>query len=776
MVIAHAGIRLNSRSNLAQLDFVNKLIFVKEYEEARSVIEEMLEDSTLSKNLLVHLRRIELGVKLDQLESIRDEYRSLIESNPEDLNYRVCYTLTEQHAEMIDPEEAITHFQSLLKSYGPHAAIYYGIAFSMEVSGNYDRALYSYEQCVQADPDWYPGYFGMSQIYYHLGDSDKGDYFFYMFEEMAPYNVYGNFETHRSLSQEFSENEEYERAELAMTSLSGWWIDNKGYCPIEIQIYERYALAKISDLSGDKAKCVERKAQGTVLARGVLRSGTETDNVLFFIAKTLEEFDENEFALEIYKRILSHEASDPEMVQKIGTQFLSSGQYGLACDLFEIAYQHHPDHEEIRFCKLVSSLRLKGVPVEQYLLEKDRVCKLIDQHGDKVEILSLLHALLAKYDSDPDIQGHVGDMYLSLGNEERAGKHFERLYHLDQYSISARLRYVVFQMQYGDIKLAHRLISSLSENEIVVAEHLAEFLWLKSNMTFQNNDYRKSLEYLNRVLKFDPWNVAYLVQQSLTLSAVAKDKVSFNLVDSVLMKLSQNIEEGLDWVEFDQNTVKIKQGNLLELAYARDKLRFLYSNGSKEQLNELVNSACNLDASKSAYDFLKLLNTNFDSPNIYWALGKVYKELWQLETAGVWFEQVLNSVEATDEHKSLAYREIADCYVWQEVMPDRAVEYAKISLDLSDQDRDLSMRTLAHSLLRKGEVRKAEVYLDELEERDPEVIYLKGLVFYRNGLSQKANETWKPLLSLRSENLRFHNMKQKIMKFYFDKEPYQSSN
>ena len=69
---------------------------------------------------------------------------------------------------MIKPEEATAHFQFLLKNIGPHPAIYYGIGFSMELEGNFERALYNYQQCISVDHEWYPGYFGLSQIYYHL--------------------------------------------------------------------------------------------------------------------------------------------------------------------------------------------------------------------------------------------------------------------------------------------------------------------------------------------------------------------------------------------------------------------------------------------------------------------------------------------------------------------------------------------------------------------------------------------------------------------------------
>ena len=98
------------------------------------------------------------------------------------------------------------------------------------------------------------------------------------------------------------------------------------------------------------------------------------------------------------------------------------------------------------------------------------------------------------------------------------------------------------------------------------------------------------------------------------------------------------------------------------------------------------------------------------------------------------------SGQASDSHKAKAYQELADCYNWRGEWGRKAVEYAKIALDLSHHNRDNCLRTLAHSLLLKGEVRQAQVYLEELDTGDPEVVYLKGLLNYRNGLSRQANE------------------------------------
>ena len=86
------------------------------------------------------------------------------------------------------------------------------------------------------------------------------------------------------------------------------------------------------------------------------------------------------------------------------------------------------------------------------------------------------------------------------------------------------------------------------------------------------------------------------------------------------------------------------------------------------------------------------------------------------------------------------------------------------------------IRTLAHSCLLNGHVRQAQVYLEDLSDDDPEVLYLKGLVEYRNGSQEQANKIWKPLLTYRAESLKLYKIKQELLKYYFDKEAYNRIN
>jgi len=84
-----------------------------------------------------------------------------------------------------------------------------------------------------------------------------------------------------------------------------------------------------------------------------------------------------------------------------------------------------------------------------------------------------------------------------------------------------------------------------------------------------------------------------------------------------------------------------------------------------------------------------------------------------------------------------------------------------------------AITVLAHAYLKQGNIRQAQTYLEQVDrERDIEAVFLMGLVHYRNGSRRDANQIWKPLITVRSESLRFHNIKQEILRYYFEGSPY----
>ena len=759
-----------------QLEEANKLIFVKRYSEAERKLDDILATNEGRQELIIHLRRIELASMLKKLDRIRTHYQRELKAGRDLAINESCLALVEQHGDMVRPAESINVFQEIVRAHGPSAVAYYGIAYSMEHQGNNERAIFNYEQALAIDPAWYVAYFGLSQIYYQQGDEKRGDHFFYLFEQAAPYNVYGNFETHRRLCQEFLELGRYSEAEAAIVALSEWWLENKGHCPIEIQIYELLATARIAEERGDRTQAENRRVRAAGQSMQALDDPRTEVSVLYFIAKVLEEFDDFPRAFKYYRRILKNEGGNPAIVQKIGSQFLSLGEYRLAKELFDEAYQTHPENADIRFCLLVANLKIAGVNVEEYLIGRERLRQLVDGQGDRVELLSLLHSLLAKFAGDVEVQGHIADVYLKLGNLDRASRHYQLMFDLDQKNRTTMLKYAAFMMQYRDPERAVEVLDAIPEVTGMSSEVQAEVFWLKATYYARKKNYADSESYLRKVLTIDPWNVSYLVQEIINLTHLSNVVDELKKPDRVLHLLGGQDEGKLDWAEFEQITNRLEQTHAYELVYSRRKLRYLYANGADEYLVDLVRSACRHDAARGTYDFMKLLNTNFDSAHIYWALGTIFKELWQLETACMWYDQMLLYPNLKQPLRAKAYLEMADCLVWQGRNVARALEYAKLALDLSERKEARTFGILAHAYLRNGQIRQAQVYLEQTDDHDPEARFLKGLVLYRNGARQSANEIWKPLLTTRAESLRFHTIKQEVLRFYFEGAPYLKAN
>lgn len=765
-----------SKKSKAQLDIANKLIFVKSYDEASEILKDLIDSDEGRSELLAHLRYIELSTKLKTLEKVCRYYEGCVEKYPELRKmFEVCVIFAHQHAEYIDANESIERYQALMKEEGPSAACYFGIAFSLEILGNNERAVFNYQQSIHQDSNWYPSYFGLSQIYYQQGDQKNGDHNFYLFENAAPYNVYGNFETHRRLSREFLEEQAYTKSAIAISTLAEWWHENKGFIPQEIFIYEKLTLSRIYEDEGKSQKSKEARDDALRCAKELLNDSQTEEGILYFVAKALEEYSELKLAYQFYKKILRIGGSNPKLVQKIGSQFLAMGDYEAARELFEEAYLHFPDHPDVRFCLLVAKLKIAEVNVEEYLIGKERLKQLLKSESDKVEILALLHTLLAKFKEDPDVHFHMGDVYANLENPSRAEKHFREMYRLDHLSKTSAIKFVSFLMKNRFEEEAITIVDKLVSREDLNNHEIVDLSWLRADYYARRGDHAKSQKYLSNSIVHDPWNVSYVTQEVINLSNLSTVVSEEWKTDSVLNKLASLNEAKLDWASFDLMTAQMEAQHAYDVVYSRNKLRYLYSDGDEEVLESLVSSACRHDPERATFDFLRLLNTNFDSPAIYWALGILYKELWQLEAASMWFEQNLLHPKLSDSDRWRACIELADCYVWLNKNLEKAVQNAKFVVELEVEERGRAGLILAHAYLKSGKMREAESTLAELvvdESLAFEKTYLLGLVQYRNGAGKTANTIWKPLLAQKSESIRIHNIKQEILSYYFDAEPY----
>ena len=185
-------------------------------------------------------------------------------------------------------------------------------------------------------------------------------------------------------------------------------------------------------------------------------------------------------------------------------------------------------------------------------------------------------------------------------------------------------------------------------------------------------------------------------------------------------------------------------------------------------MRSLIMVGCAFNPDSAMRDFTRLLNTNYDSVLIHYALGIFGKECWQHETACMWFNLALQRHDLTSDLQGDIYLELADSYVWQNRELPLAIDYAQLALKRSFTNTERALRILGHAWLRSDQIDTASSYLQRLNnsDSDDETLYLKGLLEYRRGNETQAFAIWEPLLLRESENLRFHNIKQEVLKLH----------
>lgn len=753
------------------LETANKLIFVREYRSALNLLDELLTNKEAKKDCLIHQRRIELGCRLGETEKQVHYYQEqLHQSRLDPQTAYLCIAMAEQYGELVSTSASIKAYSDIILKYGESAAAYYGIALALEAEGNSERALFNYQQSIKIDLNWFPSYFGMSQIYYQRNDATQGNHYFYLFEQYAPYTLYGNIETHRRLSDEFLAHKQYKEAETAIRSLGEWWVENRQYCPREIRVLEALYLTRIEEEKTRK-KNSEHLDHITKLVQSILEDKDTKLDDLHFLAQILQDFHQTVLCVQVFKETLKRASHDPMRVQKIGMQLLSIGEFNYAHELFETALELNPDDIALRFCLLSTRLKFANVDIEFYFQKKDFLKKLFDSKVDAERIRPLINELLKIYNEDSDVHKMAGDVSLSLGEVDLAQIHFSKMYKIEPKNKFVAMHYASFLINFNDVERGYAILNQISQD--VQDEDTESCIHALNSRYFERKgEYENAVRELSIALDLAPWNVDYIIQivrcQMLAYFGEGSPKeLQTSATDYAQI-------DAKDWVEFDRMTSRLAEEHQNFLVYNRSKLRLLTSGGRQPKSSDWVRQAVKFNPSKAALEFLKLLNTNFDSPYLYWALGVLFREAGSLEIAEMWFEQLLVKTSIPDELRLQVSLDLSDCYIWRGVHLQKALAYLKIVRDSKTEYSEMAHLKMAHSYLKLGEVRSARDCLNSLDSQKPslESAYLQGLLHYRDGSIQKAKELWKPLLTVKAMSIRDHWIKKEILEFYFQGKSY----
>lgn len=759
-----------------KLHEINKKIFVQQYVEAFENLTMILQQPEAADNLLLHLRRIELSLRMHTQEQLRDQYLQQ-RAQQKSAIVEICLTLLDQQTGRLSPGEAVQNFQTLLEEYGAHAVIYYGMACSFESQGNVERAISNYKMSLEVDVEWYPSYFGLSQLFYQRKEEANGDYYFYLFEKCAPYNLYGNFETHRTLAEACLEARQFPQAKRALSCLREWWKEQKGFCPPEVEIYEHFFLAKLAKEEGDVSEQIQHRSDAITRVEELLAQPVPEETG-YFVFCTIEAFGEKKLATYVCKHLLALAPPESGIVQKLASHFFTAGKPRV--DLFEEALQANPEHPDLGFCTLLARLKKKKVPVEAYLEKKKHLKKLLENQEDPLALLECLRELLEKFDADAEVHSHFGDVYVELGNQEKAFFHYQKMMELESGN-------PVYLLQYAHLLLKLEQLDTASEILGILDEKLASpkadvkfkkrLCGLKFTHQYKSGKYEEAHFWVSQLAKNEPWNVVFLLDEIrclLQLRPQSQEEAdgAFSFSDTMALLASDGNQEAARR-SLRHCVVELQALHEYELAYKCQKLNCLFFQG-EESLLTLVPFGPQISVQRIAQDVLKLLNTNFDGPTLYLVMGLLYKASWQLEAALTWLENGLTYGEIPAALEQRLREELADCYLWQGTHALKALEMVKVYA--GETATDTTYLIAAHGSLQVGKAQEAALYLSRIASgsSDFETVYLKGLLSYRNGKKEEARAIWKPLISASSKSARFYHMKEQMLQYYFHEAAYES--
>ncbi len=742
------------------LEEANKLIFIHSYAAAKEILSRLLAEHKTS--LLLHLRYVELEVKLGAIDEVRHFYHQ--QENP--LVQAAGELMIEQFIGKRPPQTLIKRCRALIKKHGESAFAWYGIAFNQERMGDHERAVSSYEKSLELDPDWYPSYFGLSQIYYQKQAWQEGDSFFHLFEQIAPYNVYGNFDTHRRLYGDFFAQGKYDEAQKAIACLVQWWQESQHTCPPEILLYHRLSCARIAAARGDQGQAKRDTKQAHVQIDSLINDANSSDDALLFVAAVCKEFAQHERVFDIYAELLKRGGHHPdnELIQEIGSFYLSAGHAEDAVKLFSQVYEEHPDNENLRRWLLIARLRTQQVDVEDYLACREKMQQMVRLSADRLDLLNLMHSMLARFDSDADVHRQMGLFYAEMKSKKKTRFYLRRMYELDRHGSAAKLTWAAFLLKNEAVAAGQEVLAEIKAVDKLSPERQVELHSLQAAGFAAQKDFEHATDAIKKALNLNPWHVSSLIGEIYYLTHLYYEQQKIKSLDPSVVNLNESFE--FEPHEFSEATKQLLAHKLYYLAYARARLYFLYQR-SEEALRSLIMVGCAFSPDHALRDFTRLLNTNYDSALIYYALGIFGKECWQHEVACMWLNLALQRSDLAPELQGDIYLELADCYVWQHRELPTAIEYAQLSLKRSFTNTERALRILGHAWLRQGRMDTAHSYLQRIDssKADDEVLYLKGLLAYQRGDEEQAYAIWQPILQHESENLRFHNIKQEVLKF-----------
>jgi len=347
---------------------------ISEYERANSSVMEGIDKSFVSD--MLH-RLANSYVKSGDIDSAAKTYNKILALELTDEPVKIHYNLGQIYVDAKKVKYAINEFVKA-KKYSPHSEpISFYLALCYEELEDYDNAITELKSFIEYDPDAWLMRINLSNIY----------------EKVKQY-----------------ENAELEREKsLAILEES----ISKG----SKSVREYITLSQIFQRNGKHKKALE------TLKRAISNVITEDDESLgevrFMLANIYYEMNNHKNVVVELERVLEINPDNDQANNFLGYFFIEQGeQSNKAVDLIKKALSVNPEN----------AAYLDSLGWAYYKLAKE----------DDEKIMLALQKLIeaSNYAEDPEIMGHLGDVYYSLGYWEKAQGQWENALNLWEKSVA----------------------------------------------------------------------------------------------------------------------------------------------------------------------------------------------------------------------------------------------------------------------------------------------------------------------------------------------------
>lgn len=739
---------------------VDKLIFVQQYEQARALLQQCIEANY--NDMLPHIRLIELASKAGNLEELRlEHYAKLDGDETTKLTTWFCQTFIEQQTMGNFNSNTVEQYQKMTQQYPEFFPAYFALALVYESLDEKDLAIEYHEKVLAIEPNWHFSYFNLSQLYYGLSENERGDHYFFSFEKLAPYSVYGNFNTHKELCMEFFAANKFGEAAKSIQTLIDWWYDYRNYCPTEIEINCSYDLAKIYNADGNKQLASEYFAKAKMLTESLLKREKIEIKVLIYMGKTLKENKDIDMALRFYLRVVDHANTTPEICEKIGRYFLNNDEIFLATTFLAACYQAFPNNKDLRLMGLVARLKQQSVDVSEYLHLKEQT-RLAINSGNFDEIFNLITKLYSQFKEDAEVLCYMGELYNRMGNIPKAEENFSTMYQLDPLFSDSIYRWGLFNIEQNKHDEAKKIIQSGIESANRNHLEYPEFYGLLATIQIKQNQLADAQITAEKALRLTPWNKEYLVQLIHILESINESEETSFASYEHFEKLATG--ESFNWNQYEEQVFTDFEEHNFLLAFSKLKLEYVYTQ-RKDVLHYIALYSTAFDYHRGVTDLVKLLNTPIDCPMVLVSIGEIYLEVLKNESAEVFYEMAKQK-ECSTYELSTYYLGIARIYNRERRESQKALEYAKMSYDLFPEKEHAYhiMQTLGQAYSQSGNLETASKYLKDSIQIKQNILntYYLSEIYEKQGSQKSATILYHTILGITPTTLEEFKIKEFI--------------